>query len=120
MIRRPPRSTLFPYTTLFRSKNTNKKENHNMASKDFHIVAETGIHARPATLLVQTASKFASDITLDYKGKAVNLKSIMGVMSLGVGQGADVTITAEGADADDAIAAIEETMRSEEHTSELQ
>ena len=37
-----------------------------MASKDFHIVAETGIHARPATLLVQTASKFASDITLDY------------------------------------------------------
>ena len=39
-----------------------------MASKDFHIVAETGIHARPATLLVQTASKFASDITLEYKG----------------------------------------------------
>ena len=60
--------------------------------------------------MVQTASKFASDITLDYKGKAVNLKSIMGVMSLGVGQGADVTITAEGADADDAIAAISETM----------
>ena len=51
-----------------------------MASKDFHIVAETGIHARPATLLVQTASKFASDITLEYKGKSVNLKSIMGVM----------------------------------------
>ena len=79
-----------------------------MASKDFHIVAETGIHARPATLLVQTASKFASDITLDYKGKAVNLKSIMGVMSL-----ADVTISAEGADADDAIAAIAETMTKE-------
>ena len=75
-----------------------------MASKDFHIVAETGIHARPATLLVQTASKFASDITLDYKGKAV---------SLGVGQGADVTISAEGADADDAIAAIAETMTKE-------
>ena len=56
-----------------------------MASKDFHIVAETGIHARPATLLVQTASKFASDITLDYKG----------------------------ADADDALAAIEETMTKE-------
>jgi len=84
-----------------------------MASKDFHIVAETGIHARPATLLVQTASKFASDITLDYKGKAVNLKSIMGVMSLGVGQGADVTITAEGTDADDAIVAIAETMTKE-------
>lgn len=68
---------------------------------------------RPATLLVQTASKFASDITLEYKGKAVNLKSIMGVMSLGVGQGADVTISAEGPDADDAIAAIAETMTKE-------
>ena len=45
-----------------------------MASKDFHVVAETGIHARPATLLVQTASKFASDITLEYKGKSVNLE----------------------------------------------
>lgn len=33
-----------------------------MEKKEFHIVAETGIHARPATLLVQTASKFNSDI----------------------------------------------------------
>jgi phosphocarrier protein len=82
-------------------------------SKDFHIVAETGIHARPATLLVQAASKFNSDVNLEYKGKSVNLKSIMGVMSLGVGQGADVTITAEGADEADAIAAIVETMTKE-------
>jgi len=82
-------------------------------SKDFHIVAETGIHARPATLLVQTASKFNSDITLDYKGKNVNLKSIMGVMSLGVGQGADVTITVDGADEAEAMEAIVETMAKE-------
>ncbi|GAB2025530.1 phosphocarrier protein HPr [Lactovum odontotermitis] len=81
-----------------------------MASKEFHVVAETGIHARPATLLVQTASKFTSEINLEYKGKSVNLKSIMGVMSLGVGQGADVTISAEGSDADEAMAAISETM----------
>ena len=84
-----------------------------MEKREFHIVAETGIHARPATLLVQAASKFNSDINLEYNGKSVNLKSIMGVMSLGVGQGADVTITAEGADADDAIAAINETMTKE-------
>ena len=69
-----------------------------MEKKDFHIIAETGIHARPATLLVQAASKFNSDINLEYKGKSVNLKSIMGVMSLGVGQGASVTITTDGAD----------------------
>ena len=84
-----------------------------MASKDFHIVAETGIHARPATLLVQTASKFASDITLEYKGKSVNLKSIMGVMSLGVGKDADITIYVDGADEAEALAALEETMKKE-------
>ena len=84
-----------------------------MEQKSYVIVDETGIHARPATMLVQTASKFDSDIQLEYNGKKVNLKSIMGVMSLGVGQGADVTISAEGADADDAIAAIAETMTKE-------
>lgn len=84
-----------------------------MEKKEFHVIAETGIHARPATLLVQTASKFASDLNLEYKGKSVNLKSIMGVMSLGVGQGADVTISAEGADEVEAIAAVTETMQKE-------
>ncbi|MDR3241931.1 MAG: phosphocarrier protein HPr [Lactobacillaceae bacterium] len=84
-----------------------------MESREFHIVAETGIHARPATLLVQTASKFASNVTLSYQGKDVNLKSIMGVMSLGVGQNADVTISADGDDAADAISAIAETMSAE-------
>ena len=84
-----------------------------MEKRDFHIIAETGIHARPATLLVQAASKFNSDITLTYNDKSVNLKSIMGVMSLGVGQNADVTIKAEGADEEEAIAAIAETMSKE-------
>lgn len=84
-----------------------------MEKKEFHITAETGIHARPATLLVQAASKFGSDINLEYNGKSVNLKSIMGVMSLGVGQGADVTISAEGDDEKEAIAAVAETMSKE-------
>ena len=84
-----------------------------MEKREFHIVAETGIHARPATLLVQAASKFNSDINLEYNGKSVNLKSIMGVMTLGVGQGADVTITADGDDAKEAIEAIADTMKKE-------
>ena len=84
-----------------------------MEKRDFHIIAETGIHARPATLLVQAASKFGSDVNLEYDGKSVNLKSIMGVMSLGVGQGADVTITADGDDAKEAIEAIADTMKKE-------
>ena len=81
--------------------------------KIFTITDETGLHARPATVLVNTASKFGAEISLTYRDKKVNLKSIMGVMSLGVGQGADVVISAEGADADDAIAAISETMTKE-------
>lgn len=84
-----------------------------MEKKEYHVIAETGIHARPATVLVQTASKFSSDIHIEYKGKTVNLKSIMGVMSLGVGQGADVVITAEGPDEVGAIAGIDETMKRE-------
>lgn len=84
-----------------------------MAEKNFKVVAETGIHARPATLLVQAASKFDSDIQLEYKEKKVNLKSIMGVMSLGIGQGADIKIIAEGSDEADAIKTIEETLNRE-------
>lgn len=84
-----------------------------MTEKQFKVVAETGIHARPATLLVQAASRFDSEIHLEYKGKKVNLKSIMGVMSLGVGQGADITISAEGNDANDALNSLEETLKKE-------
>ena len=89
------------------------KEIFIMEKRDFHIIAETGIHARPATLLVQAASKFGSDVNLEYNGKSVNLKSIMGVKSLGVGQNADVTITAEGDDEKDALDAIADTMKKE-------
>ncbi|WP_413379254.1 phosphocarrier protein HPr [Alkalihalobacillus sp. 1P02AB] len=78
-----------------------------MAEKTFKITAETGIHARPATQLVNKAGQYSSDITLEYKGKSVNLKSIMGVMSLGVAKGAEVTIKAEGSDAQDALNGLE-------------
>ncbi|TFE03674.1 phosphocarrier protein HPr [Jeotgalibacillus sp. R-1-5s-1] len=84
-----------------------------MAQKQFTVTAETGIHARPATILVQTASKFDSDIQLEYKGKKVNLKSIMGVMSLGVGQGAEIVIYADGSDEAEALASLEETLKKE-------
>jgi phosphocarrier protein HPr len=95
------------------SKHFNDKGAFIMAEKTFTIIDETGIHARPATVLVQAASKFSSDVTMDYNGKKVNLKSIMGVMSLGIPKGASVKITANGSDADAAIAGISETMTSQ-------
>ncbi|WP_243385406.1 phosphocarrier protein HPr [Bacillus kexueae] len=84
-----------------------------MAEKTFKITADTGIHARPATMLVQTASKFDADINLEYNGKTVNLKSIMGVMSLGIGKDAEIKVTAAGSDENDAIQAIEDTIKKE-------
>lgn len=81
--------------------------------KTFFIIDETGIHARPATLLVQTASKYNSDLQLEYNKKRVNLKSIMGVMSLGVGQNSEVVVIAEGNDAEEAISGIEKTLKEE-------
>lgn len=84
-----------------------------MAEKTFTVTAETGIHARPATVLVQTASKFDADINLEYNGKSVNLKSIMGVMSLGIPQGSQIKVSAAGADADEAVAGIAETLKNE-------
>ena len=78
--------------------------------KKFTIIDEMGLHARPATVLVNTAGKFASEVTLEYNGKTVNLKSIMGVMSLGVPHNAEVTIKAEGDDAADALDALVKTL----------
>jgi phosphocarrier protein HPr len=84
-----------------------------MLNKTFTIIEESGIHARPATLIVQAASKFDADIHLAYNGKSVNLKSIMGVMSLGMAHGATIEITAEGADAQEAIDFLSETLKKE-------
>ncbi len=84
-----------------------------MEQKTFTVTADTGIHARPATLLVQAASKFDSEVSLQFKDKKVNLKSIMGVMSLGVGKGAEITIITEGSDEQDALNSLEETLKNE-------
>lgn len=84
-----------------------------MAEKTYKIIEETGIHARPATLIVREAGKFNSNIELEYNGKTVNLKSIMGIMSLGIGKNAVIKIKANGTDENEAINAIDELMKKE-------
>lgn len=74
--------------------------------KTYVVTDETGIHARPATVLVSEASKFESDINIEYNGKKANLKSIMGVMALGIMQGAEFKIIINGSDAEEASKAI--------------
>lgn len=84
-----------------------------MAEKQFTVIDKAGIHARPASALVNTANQFNSDITLVYDGKNVNLKSVLGIMSLGVGPGAEFSIRTEGEDADEALAELEKTLQNE-------
>lgn len=70
------------------------------------IKDELGIHARPAGLLVKEVKNFASTITLEANGKKVPAKGLMGVMSMGVKQGCEVTVTVEGDDETAAAAAM--------------
>ncbi|MCH1626332.1 phosphocarrier protein HPr [Fredinandcohnia quinoae] len=84
-----------------------------MAEKSFKITSESGLHARPATVLVNKAGQYQSDINLTFNGKTVNLKSIMGVMSLGIPKGSEIVVSTEGADADDALNGIESVLKSE-------
>jgi len=64
---------------------------------------ETGLHARPASIFVDKAGQFTSDIKIASKGKEVNAKSIMSVMSLGIDGGDEITLTVEGEDEEKAM-----------------
>lgn len=77
--------------------------------KEFKYVVqdELGLHARPAGLLVKEAAKYKSVITVDSGAKKADAKRIMAVMSMGVKQGVEVTVTVDGEDEDVAFAAIE-------------
>jgi phosphocarrier protein HPr len=76
------------------------------AEKTMLIQNELGLHARAATKLVQTASKFPCEITIAKDGHEVNGKSIMGVLMLVASKGSKVTIRARGDRAQEAVTAI--------------
>lgn len=71
--------------------------------REVTLLNKTGLHARPAALFVQEASKYKSDIKVEKDGKQVNAKSIMGILSLGVSQGTRIKITANGEDEKEAL-----------------
>jgi phosphocarrier protein HPr len=77
-----------------------------MPSVEAPIVNKLGLHARAAAKLTHIATGFQSDIWLSRAGRRVNAKSIMGVMMLAAGRGSTVTIEAQGADAQAALAAL--------------
>ena len=83
-----------------------------MVSETITITNETGLHARPASVFVSTAAKFKSELTLQKSEKQVNAKSIMGVLSLGITKGTEITITAQGPDEEEALGALAELTKS--------
>lgn len=76
--------------------------------KTLMIKNETGLHARPASQLVKKAGNFKSQIEIIVGEKEVNAKSIMGIMSLGIGKGDEITLKAAGEDADAAVESLTE------------
>ncbi len=77
-----------------------------MIEVEIMITNKLGLHARPAAKLVQTASKFESNIVLIKENLEVNAKSIMGVMMLAAEMGTTITIRADGPDENDAVNAV--------------
>ena len=77
-----------------------------MATATVKISNKLGLHARASAKLSKLAGTFRSEVSLARNGRRVNAKSIMGVMMLAAGLGADVEIQTEGDDADAAMTAL--------------
>ena len=79
-----------------------------MIKKPITINLSTGLEARPVAQLVQVASQFESNIYVEVEDKKVNAKSIMGMMTLSIVPGEEVTIITKGVDEEEAMDKIEE------------
>ncbi|WP_026506549.1 HPr family phosphocarrier protein [Butyrivibrio sp. MC2013] len=74
-----------------------------MIKKLVEIKLPHGLEARPVAELVQVASKYESTIHIEYENRKVNAKSIMGMMTLNLGNGESITLLAEGVDEQEAV-----------------
>ncbi|KGG80358.1 phosphocarrier protein HPr [Caloranaerobacter azorensis H53214] len=70
------------------------------------ILNESGLHARPASVFVKTASQFKSDIKIEFNGNILNAKSIMNLMSLGLKKDDEIKLIIDGPDAEEAMEAL--------------
>ena len=79
-----------------------------MTKRSIKVRLEDGLDARPVALLVQEASKYESNIYIEVDDKRINAKSIMGMMTLGLDAGEEITLSANGDDEAAAMTSIEE------------
>ena len=85
-----------------------------LMKKELIIKNKQGLHARPAAIFVQVANKFDSRITVRRDAEEVNGKSIMGILMLGAEKGSLIIIEADGPDAQEALAELENIINNEE------
>jgi len=76
--------------------------------KEVEIKHKTGLHARPANEFVKKASSFKSNIWVEFRGKSINAKSIIGLLTAGISTGSRIAVYAEGQDEHEAVEALVE------------
>ncbi len=77
-----------------------------MKSLNVVIQNSVGLHARPATFFIQKANSYKSTLWVEKGDRRVNAKSLLGVLSLGIVKGAEITLIADGADEDEALSGL--------------
>ena len=82
-----------------------------MISQDVTIQNSVGLHARPATFFVQKANSFKSSVWVEKGDRRINAKSLLGVLSLGIGKGAAITLISDGVDEEEALAGLVELIQ---------
>ena len=77
-----------------------------MITKEAVINNQVGLHAWPATFFIQKANEFKSSIWVEVEERRVNAKSLLGVLSLGIVKGTEITLIANGPDEEEAVEAL--------------
>ena len=77
-----------------------------MCVKEVLVQNQVGLHARPATFFIQKANEFKSSIWVEVEERRVNAKSLLGVLSLGIVKGTEITLIANGPDEEEAVEAL--------------
>lgn len=82
-----------------------------MCSQTVQVTNSVGLHARPATFFIQKANEFKCSIWVEIGSRRINAKSLLGVLSLGIIKGTDITILADGADEEAAVSSLVEMVK---------
>lgn len=84
-----------------------------MTKETLSISTEVGLHIRPASVIAKAASKYESEVFIEFKSKRVSAKSTLGIMTLGIKRNEEFSIEANGLDEKEAIAQLKEIIFSQ-------